>query len=340
MEAYFLVRHGNAETAFEKRALVLPAPGPGQVRIRVEAFGLNFADVMARHGMYKDAPPLPAVLGYEAVGRIDACGENVKDLSPGQRVVAFTRFGAYATHVITQRKAVAKIPDDMDACRAAALATQYCTAWYAAEECMKLRAGERVLVQAAAGGVGTALVQIAKRRGCIVIGTAGSAEKLDYLERIGVDHPINYRAQDFSEAIVKLFGEKSLDAVFDAVGGKSFKKGFRLLRAGGRIVGYGAAERLEKRNFFSTLGLVLGFGFYHPVALLMSSRALIGVNMLRIADQQPDVLQHCLDEVVRLTLAGELDPQAGAVFPADELGKAHAFLESRKSVGKIVVKIT
>lgn len=338
MKAFFLVKHGSSARAFELRNLQLREPAPAEVLIEAEGFGLNFADVMAREGLYKDAPPLPAVLGYESVGRIVKTGAEVSGFTPGQRVVAFTRFGGYASHVLTDHRAVALIPETMELGVAAALATQYCTAWYAAEIAMRLHPGEHVLVQAAAGGVGTALVQLAKRRGCIVYGTAGSDEKMDYLRAIGVDHPLNYNKEPFDQAVRRLRGGKGVDAVFDSIGGSVFRRGFRLLEPGGKIAGYGAAQRIDKRGFFSLLGLLFGFGFYNPIGLLSPSKSMIGVNMLRIADHRPDLLQICLQEVVRLALSGELAPRTGAVFAANELARAHDFLASRRSTGKIVVK--
>lgn len=336
MEAYYLIKTGAAQTAFEKRALQLPEPAAHEVQLEVEAFGLNFADVMARYGMYKEAPPMPSVLGYEVVGRIVKTGADVTNVQPGQRVVACTRFGGYATHANTNAKAVAVIPDNMPAGEAAALATQYATAWYAAEECIKLRAGEHVLVHAAAGGVGTALVQLAKRRGCIVYGTTGSDSKFEYLKNNGVDHPVNYSTGNFAEQIRALRNGKGVDVVFDAVGGKTFKQGMQLLEAGGRMVTFGAAERLGRRNIFSALGLVFGFGFYHPIALLFPSKSITGINMLRIADHKPEILKECLEQVAKLTAAGELKPYCGKVFSADQIADAHSWLESRKSVGKVV----
>lgn len=338
MEAFFLTRYGDADKAFERRPLTLPDPKPGQVLIEVEAFGLNFADVMARRDLYNEAPPLPCVLGYEAAGRVAAIGENCKDVTVGQRVVAFTRFGAYASHVLTDYRAVAPLPEDLDATTATALATQYCTAYYSAAVGMQLHAGEHVLVHAAAGGVGTALVQFAKHKGCTVYGTTGSDEKINYLRSIGVDHPINYRKEKFADAIRRIRGEKGIDAAFDSVGGKTFRESFRLLAPGGRIAGYGAAQRVSRRSIISDLRLMFGFGFYHPVKLLMGSKTISGVNMLRVADDKPDLLQEILQEVMRLHREGVFRPQLGAAFDVTDLAKAHALLESRASTGKIAVR--
>lgn len=338
MQACYLVRYGNAETAFEKRNLNLAPTGAGQVRIAVDAFGLNFADVMARRGYYREAPPLPAVLGYEVVGRIDETGEGVTGFSKGQRVIAFTRFGAYATHAIADHRTVIAIPETMDHCTAVSLATQGCTAYFATYETVPVRAGDHVLVQAAGGGVGTLLVQMLKAKGAIVYGTVGSDEKFPLLKKLGVDFPVNYQKENIAETIRSKREGKGFDIIYDNVGGKTFRNLSKLLEPGGRIVGYGAAERLERNGIFGTLGLVFGFGFFSPVKLLVPSKTMAGINMLRIADHKPELLQHCMQEVMKMAEAGKIKTVCGGTFKADELAKAHAFLESRKSVGKIVVE--
>jgi len=338
VKAVYLVSQGDADQAFQIRETATPEPAAGQVRIAVEAFGLNFADVMARRGLYQDAPPMPSVLGYEVVGRVDAIGRDVTGIEIGRRVVALTRFGGYATSAVTDVRAVVPIPDDMDVGVAAALPTQGGTAYYCAEEMVRLHAGDHVLVQAAAGGVGTLLVQLCRRRGCVVYGTAGSDAKLELLRALGVDHPINYRREDFADAIRRLRGDDGLDVIFDSIGGAAVRKGLRLLGAGGRIVCLGGAEHSHGRfQLLRTLKFAASFGFTHPVALMMPSRALIGVNMLRIADHRPLVLQRCLQAVVKLAVDRELKPTVGGRYTVDRIGAAHAFLEGRESTGKIVI---
>jgi NADPH2:quinone reductase len=288
--------------------------------------------------LYEDAPPMPSVIGYEVVGRVDALGAGVDGLALGQRVTALTRFGGYATHALTDARAVAPIPEDLDAGVAAALPTQGCTAYYMAEEMVRLHAGDHVLVHAAAGGVGTLLVQLCKRRGSVVYGTAGADAKLDLLRELGVDHPINYRSADFADAVRRLRGDAGLDVIFDSIGGSTMRKGMRLLGAGGRMVGFGAAAHTPgPLQVLRSLRFALSFGLPHPILLLMRSHALIGVNMLRIADGRPLVLQRCLQAVVDLALKGELRAIVGGRFPVAQLGAAHALLESRRSTGKIVV---
>jgi NADPH2:quinone reductase len=338
MKAITLVKFGSSGSAFEVREMPDPVPGEGQVLIKAEAFGLNFADVMARLGQYQDCPPLPAVIGYETVGTIEKVGPGVTSIAVGTRVAAFSRFGGYATHVVTDERAVTPIPTDMDAGVACALTTQYGTAYYAAEFAANIQPGERVLIHAAAGGVGTALIQLAKHKGCIIFGTAGSESKLNYLREQGVQYPINYQTSDFAQEIKKLGFDKKIDAIFDPVGGNSVKKGINLLNAGGRIVCYGASDMTGNgKNPFKMIGIALGFGIWSPIQLMLRSFTISGVNMLRIADNRPEVLQRCLQEVVKLTSNGTLKPTVGATFTADRIAEAHDYLEGRKSIGKVVV---
>ncbi|HVM95435.1 MAG TPA: zinc-binding dehydrogenase [Candidatus Acidoferrales bacterium] len=338
MKALVLARYGGPREAFELRELPTPEPAQGQVRIAVEAFGLNYADISARQGTYQDAPPIPCVIGYEVVGRIDAVGAGVSGLSSGQRVAALTRFGGYATSAVTDARAAVVIPEDMDLGVAAALPTQGCTAYYCAEEMVRLHPGDHVLIQAAAGGVGTLLVQLCKRRGCVVYGTAGSDRKLDYLRELGVDHPINYQREDFAEAVRRIRGGAGLDVVFDSLGGSAVRKGLALLAAGGRIVCFGAAEReAGALQIVKDVRFALSFGFIHPIPLLMKSKAIIGVNMLHVSDERPEALKRAIDGIAELALNGEIKPTIGGRFKAEQIAEAHELLGGRGSIGKVVV---
>ena len=333
MDAIYIVKNGAPEVAFERKPIIIKEQEKDELTINVEAFGLNFADVLARLGLYKDCPPLPAVVGYEVVGEVVKLGADVKNVQVGDRVIAFTLFGAYSQQVVTKANAVVKIKDDYPVGKALALGTQYCTAYYAAYVAINIQPNEKVLIQAAAGGVGTALVQLCKLKNCKIYGTAGSQEKLDYIKNQGVDVAINYVEQDFSAEITE-----KMDVVFDSIGGSTFKKGYKLLGSGGRMIPYGAATQLDASNFFSKVKFALSFGFYHPVGFIMQSKSMVGVNMLRIAQDKPEIIQFCMQEVVKLAEEGKIDPHVGAMYSIDELNKAHTALETRKTVGKIGVK--
>ena len=338
--SFYIVRNGDAESAFELREEGLPSAQVGFVRIRVEGFGINFADIMARKGLYQDAPPLPCVVGYEVVGHaMDAFEVEGVQHSEGTRVVAFTRFGGYSTHVSAQLQAVQPIPDDIPLGEALALAVQFCTAYHCVEERVHVFEGDNVLVQAAAGGVGIAMVQLLVRKGCTVFGTAGSKEKLELIKAHGVHYPINYRTENFADVISKKLNGQGLDVVFDSLGGKSFSTGYKCLASGGRIVGLGAAEQVEKGfKVFNQLKLAKNFGLFSPIQLLMGSKAIIGVNMLRIADEKPQVLARTMRSVVELWRRKEIKPVIGKVFTSHELIDAHNYVEMRKSVGKVAIK--
>jgi NADPH:quinone reductase-like Zn-dependent oxidoreductase len=338
MNAAYLIKYGNAEKAFEIREADKPQPNPNQVLIKVEAFGLNFADVMARLGLYKAAPPLPAILGYDVVGKIEAIGAQVNHVKLGDRVIALTKFGGYAEFALADNEVVYKIPTSFSAGVAVALATQYSTAYFLSHNMANLQENDTVLIHAAAGGVGTALVQMALYKKCIVFGTCGSQEKVAYLKKNGVQYPINYRKNDFEEVVRKLIKKKGLDAVFDPVGGKSVKKDFRLLGAGGRVFSFGVSSMNQTKTIFGKLRVLWQFGLYHPLQFLSASKGMIGINMLKVAEENPEKIAKVMQEVIRLTEEGILTPHVGGEYQVEQLAEAHAFLESRKSMGKIVVK--
>jgi len=200
MKAVVLSQKGNAQKALQIQEAPTPTAGKDQIKIKVEAFGLNYADVMARLGLYVAAPKMPCVVGYEVVGLIDEVGEGVDAALIGKRVVAFTRFGGYAEYAVTSKDAFAEI-GDMDAGEACAIAVQYATAYYMACDAVHLHHGDKVMIHVGAGGVGTALIQLCKLRGCEIFANAGSDEKLKYMSEQGADHVINYRKNDYAEIV-------------------------------------------------------------------------------------------------------------------------------------------
>ena len=339
MKAIYLIKYGNSNQAFEIRDTPIPDIEDNEVIIAVKSIGLNFADVLARRGLYPDAPKNPAVLGYDVAGTIHSKGKDVTHVDIGQRVAALTRFGGYTEYAKTFAEGVAAIPDNVSFEEATALATQGCTAYYCAEESVQLHEGDHVLIHAAAGGVGSLLVQYAKYKGCKVYGTA-STKKQDFLRELGVDVPIDYTSQNFDDIISRdLKDGQQLDVIFDSIGGAVFKKGMKILGQGGRMVTYGAASQMDKgkKNLIATLKVGLGFGIFSPISLLMSSQAIISVNMLRIADHRKHIFKHVFEQVMDLTSKGVLKPKVGKVFPADQFAEAHEYLEQRKSLGKVVV---
>ena len=330
MQAIYLVKNGKPKDAFEFRDIQITEPKDDEVGVIVEASGINFADVVARLGQYQDCPPLPAVIGYEAVGRVERIGKDIKTVQKGDRVLVFTRFGGYSQYVLQKENAIAKISEEMDAGKALALATQYSTAYYACAVATNVLPNETVLIHSGAGGVGTALIQLCKLRNAKIYSTAGSESKLDYLRKQGVDVAINYVKDDFANEI-----KEPIDVAFDAVGAENFRKSYKLLNRGGRIVGYGASSMTDAHNVFSKAKMGLAFGLYHPAQLLMESRSMIGVNMLRIADYKPDTLKFCMESVIQLLHEGKIEPHVGKMYAAKDISQAHADMENRKTLGKI-----
>lgn len=336
-EAVFLVRKGESEKAFELRTFQLKTPGEGEILIEAEAFGLNFADVMARKGLYREAPPMPCVVGYEVVGTIVSVGNGVSDQMIGKRVVAFCRFGGYAKHVVTPAHAAVEI-DDVPAEQAMALCTQAVTAYYMASYLSPVRSGERVLIHAAAGGVGTILIQLVKLQGGIVYAKVGDKSKEELVRSLGADHVVNYRNSDYALQLKSILGKERLDVSFNPSGGSTFKKDLSLLGSGSRIFLFGGAELTSgKWGVLSQLNFVRKMGAVIPIGLMMRSKNILGVNMLKIADNRPHILTTCLQEVVALFKAGKLQPLSGTTFHVNDISKAHSALESGKTTGKITV---
>lgn len=337
-EAMFLVKKGEADVAFERRTLALEGPKAGEVMVESEAFGLNYADVMARRGLYREAPPMPCVIGYELVGKVTHVGEGVDASLIGQRVVAFCRFGGYAKHVVTWDYAVVPI-GDMPAEEAMVLCTQAVTAYYMAEYLTPIHPGEKVLIHAAAGGVGTILIQLAKQKGAEVFAKIGDESKAELVKSLGADHVINYKKSEYGQQIATILKGDRLDVSFNPVAGSTYKTDLHLLGSGGRLVLFGGSELGKaKWGIFSTLNFVRKMGMLIPVGLMMRSKNILGVNMLKIADNRPMVLKKCLKDVVTLYQDGKINPQVGGVYSVNELGKAHAALEGGKTTGKLTVK--
>ena len=337
MRAAVLIKHGDASHAFEIKTIERTTRQSHQLLVRVEAFGLNFADVMARRGLYRDAPPMPAVLGYDFVGEVIEAPASFSHLV-NQRVAGMCRFGAYAEYLVCEPYSVLPVPAQFDAAQACALGTQYCTAWHAAMQTANLRAGETVLIHSAAGGVGTALVQLAKWKECTIVGTTGSEEKLDHLHQAGVHHVIHNPSGGYAEKIKKLLGERKIDVSFNAVAGSTFKQDMKLLAPGGRLVLFGAAERAGRRGgTVATLKLLWDMGLMLPIFLMAQSQAVLGVNMLRIADHRPDLIEDALQNIALLLADSTLQPLSGGVYPIDELAIAHDNLEFRRTSGKLAV---
>jgi NADPH2:quinone reductase len=336
-KAYYLESKGDPQKAFSLRSHKIDDPIGTEVVVEAEAFGLNYADVVMRKGLYREAPPFPYVPGYEVVGKIVACGPDADRSLVGQRVTAFCRFGGYAQHVVTHDYAVVPVNDE-PAEELLALCTQAVTAYYMAEYLTQIHSIDKVLVHAAAGGVGTILIQLAKNKGATVIAKVGRKEKEQLVKDLGADHVVNYRSADYAEQIKSIIGDDRIDVSFNPAAGSTYKKDMALLGSGGRLILFGASELGDaKWGFFSKLNFVRKMGLLIPVGLMMRSKNILGVNMLKIADNRPEVMQKCLQDVVQLYNDGKLKPQTGGKFNYTELPDAHLQLEQGITTGKLAI---
>ena len=342
MRALVITEHGGCEVLKVQERPDAPPPGPGEVRVSVKAAGINFADLMARAGLYEDAPKPPCVVGYEFAGDVEAVGDGVRDYSPGQRVLGGSRFGGYAELVTTPENALVSLPEDWSYEEGAALPVHYATAYAGIVRYGSLAEGENVLLHAAAGGVGIAATQIARLRGAGTIYGTASASKHDAIRGFGVDHPIDYRGKDFRAEVRRIAApeKRPLDLVMDAVGGSSFRRSWSLLGAGGRLVCFGASSVVsgEKRSLRTVAKMVATTPIFHPMPMMQSSRAVIGLNMLKLWDAKGS-----LDEYVQ-PLRGWIDegrirPVVAEAFPLERGADAHRYMGERKNVGKVVLTV-
>ncbi|MFO8065660.1 MAG: zinc-binding dehydrogenase [Spirochaetota bacterium] len=316
-----------------------PEPGPTQVRISVEAVGINFADLMARMGVYPDAPDYPCVVGYEVAGVVDTCGAQVTGCVEGERVVALTRFGGYATEVCVSEAQVFSLPSTISFADAAAIPVNFFTAYLALYHFGNLQEGERVLIQNAGGGVGVAAVQLASLKATTILGTA-SRQKHAYLEGLGLHHPIDYRSEDVGEAVERLTEGAGVHLILDPLGGSSLKTDYALLSPLGRIVAYGVSSIVgsSKRSLPRALASFLKMPRFSPVKLMNDNAAIMGLNLGHLWGEIPR-LRSIGERIMELAAEGRVSPRAGHTFAFEEVREAHRFIHERKNTGKVVLRV-
>jgi NADPH:quinone reductase-like Zn-dependent oxidoreductase len=337
MRGIWITRHGGPEV-LEVRETADPEPGPGQVRVRVRAAGLNFAEVMARQGLYPDAPKPPCVVGYEAAGIVDALGPGVVGPSVGRRVAVLVRFGAHADVVCAPAEQAVEVPDAASFEEAAALPVNYLTAYHMLFRVAGIRPGERVLVHMAAGGVGIAVLQLCRTLdGVVTFGTA-SAAKHEVLRAEGCTYPIDYRRVDYASEVRRLTGGEGVDVVLDALGGRDWRRGLALLRPVGRLVVFGFANlmRGQRRRPLRVVSQVLRVPLVTPLGLMARNHTVSGVNIGHLWDQRA-LLREELDALVALWRAGHVKPRVDAVFPFADAAGAHRRIAERQNIGKVIL---
>lgn len=335
MKAYLLEKSGGPQT-MRLSEVADPQPGDDEVVVRLHYTGINYAEILSRKGLYGWAVKRPYVLGMEGAGVIAAAGSAVDPARVGERVMVGAQYGCYAEKVRVKAMQAIPAPESLSMAESAAFLVNFMTAWVSLFPLGKLQAGEAVLVTAAAGGVGTAAVQLAARHGARVYGLAGSAEKIDFLKSLGATGAFNYRQSDCFDYLRKDSG--GIDVALEMVGGEVFRQTFELLNPFGRLVVAGFASLdLQKWN---------------PISWWRTWRAIPRVSLSRMAPQSVAVmathLGYLLKDPARMMAIYDdlkifverhgIKPVVGEVFPFDRAGDAHAFIEARRSIGKVLLK--
>jgi NADPH:quinone reductase-like Zn-dependent oxidoreductase len=330
MRAVAITAHGGPDV-LQLQERPDPPLAPGAIRIDVAAAGINFADVMARIGLYPDAPKPPCVVGYEVAGTVLELGDGVEGPEPGRRVLAGTMFGGYSSQVVVPAADVVPLPDGLSFEQGAAIPVNYATAWAALIGYGGLQPGERVLIHSAGGGVGIAATQIARRAGAEIYGTA-SPGKHARISELGVEHPLDYTRPGWEQ------GLPPFDIVLDAIGGASFRRSYRMLRPGGRLVAFGASSVVsgEKRNVVTALRAAARMPRFNMIKQMSESKAVIGLNMLSLWKDRGS-LRPWVEPLQALLDDGTVQPVVAEAFPFDQAGAAQTMIVERRNVGKVVL---
>ncbi len=340
-ERLYVSRSGGPEVLELRREPIRP-PGPGEVSVRVRAAGVNFADIFIRLGLYGPAPKPPLVPGFEAAGEVDGVGPGVTDLAPGDRIVTVTRFGGYARRLVIEARRAFRLPEGWSFEEGAAFPAVYLTAWHGLANVARVRPRERVLVHSAAGGVGIAAGQLARPLGVEMIGTVGSAAKIETAKAAGYRHVVDYSVVDFETAVrdwLRPQGADGVDVVLDAVGGAFSRKGYRLLRGGGRLVCFGLAGFTPRGRRPSLARLAFEYARmprFNPMSLIGDNRSVGGFQVLLLWDRL-DLLGDAMARLLALARDGAIRPTVSATFPLERAGLAQQLLHAGKTTGKLVL---
>lgn len=336
MRRLIVTRAGGPEVLQVER-VPDPVAGPGEVVVAVRAAGLNFADVLARQGLYPDAPKLPACFGYEFAGIVESLGEGVDPAWLGKAVFGLSRFRAQAEKVCVPAAQLFEKPEQLSFEEAAAIPVNYLTAWQLLVVMGSLQAGETLLIHNAGGGVGLAALDIARHIGARTLGTA-SPGKHAFLRERGLDHAIDYRNQDWEEEVSRLTDGRGVELIIDPMGGSHLRKSYRALRATGRLGMFGISSTTESGLFgqLKLLKTALAMPFYHPVGLMNENKGVFGVNMGHLW-HEPDKVRHWTHALLRGIDEGWVRPHVDRTYSFEQAAEAHRRLESRGNTGKVVL---
>ena len=338
MKQMFIVGHGGPDK-LQLRESPDPGPARGELRIRVKASGVNFADLLARQGIYPDAPKLPCVVGYEVSGTVDATGPGVEPSLVGREVFALTRFGGYSDVVIVHEKQTFTKPASLSHEQAAAIPVNYLTAWQLLVVMGALKPEETVLIHNAGCGVGLAAIDIARHLGATIYGTA-SGGKHDFLKQRGLHEAIDYRTKDWAVELERLTQGKGVALITDPLGGHHWKKSYKALRSTGRVGMFGVSVATASKLFgpLRLLPVALGMPFFHPLRLMNANKSVFGVNLGHMW-HEPGMIAAWMEILLKGVADGWVRPHVDKSFPLRQAGEAQNYMEQRKNIGKVVLTI-
>ena len=336
MKQLFIVGTGGPEK-LQVRESPDPQPTGDQLRIRVKASGVNFADVLARKGLYPDAPKLPAVVGYEVSGVVDAVGPQADQGWNGKAVFSLTRFGGYADTVVVPQAQVFEKPAKLSFEQAAAIPVNYITAWQLMVVVGSLSKDETVLIHNAGGGVGLAAIDIGRHVGARMIGTA-SAGKHAFLKGRGLHEAIDYRSGDWLPQLMKLTNDRGVELILDPLGGANWKQSYKALRHTGRLGMFGVSSASESSlpGPLKLLTVITNLPLYNPIPLMNDNRCVFGVNLGHMWHENAKI-RTWVEALMKGVDEGWLRPHVDKAFPLAEGGAAHAYMEERRNTGKVVL---
>ena len=336
MKQIVITKYGNTDV-LKLQESEDPNPSAGEVLIKVKAIGVNFADILARKGLYPDAPKPPCVVGYEVSGIIETTGQGVDSSVVGKSVLALTRFNGYSDMVCVPENAIFTIPETLDFEKAAAIPVNYLTAYQLICVMGGLKKGDSVLIHNAGGGVGLAALDISLHLEATTYGTS-SVGKHSFLMERGLNHPIDYRNQDFLSSIMNLTEGKGVEMVIDPIGGKNWKKSYRALRSTGRLGMFGVSTVTESKigRFFQFIKLIAQMPWYNPLGLINANKSVFGVNLGHMWNER-NKISGWMQIILKGVEQGWIRPHVDRIFLFEQAGEAHAYIEARKNIGKIVL---
>ena len=339
MKQVYISKYGSPEV-LKVRDIELPPLKSTEIQIDTKYAGINFSEIMARMKLYPGAPKPPCGIGAEASGIITALGENVKGFEIGQQVMAFSRFGSYASQINSDMSMVMNLPEQFSLKQGAAFPIVYITAYQMIFDLGNLRENETILIHGAGGGVGTAAIQLAKSVNAKIIGTA-SAWKHEQLRSMGVDHCIDYRTDDVKQSVVDITDGNGVDLIIDPVGAKNWKISYQCLGLMGKLIIYGDQDLVTgfKLNPISALKELWSMPKYKPMSLMSKNRSVMGYHLGRMQGAE-NKIKRSVKGLYSLASDKKISPVIDKIFDFTEAGDAHRYLQERKNFGKVLLNFS